>query len=236
MIVCLWENLVFCGCWNHKCTVRAWLVLRLMGLKVFLESPIIFSVSKQGSVETAGVFIPCCYFSTPLEQPQSAGLGFRKCWWYTFGFYWFSLPWSVRGVLSWTCACHWQSLTDGPVGLGFACEGFPLLGACWAHFFLAEGLGWAAGLFYFLFLTSPLLFSLAVIKRVVTSWFLNGLFEGWSVLPLVETYSHPRTCYYCFKAVILKFCRSSECPAVINSEIWIMTKIQITNRMVKKTW
>lgn len=53
--------------------------LRLMGLKVFLESPFIFPVSKQGPVEPAGIFIPCCYFSTPLEQPQSTGLGFKKC-------------------------------------------------------------------------------------------------------------------------------------------------------------
>lgn len=60
--------------------------LWLMGLKVFLESPIIFPVSEQGSVETAGMFIPCCYFSTPLEQPQSTGPGFKKCWWSTFGF------------------------------------------------------------------------------------------------------------------------------------------------------
>lgn len=89
---------------------------------------------------------------------------------------------------------------------------------------------------YFLFLTSPLLFSLAGIKRIVTTWLLKGLLkEGCSVLPLVETYSHPRTCYYCFRAVTLKLSSSAEYPAVNNSEIWMMTKIQITNHRVKKS-
>lgn len=90
---------------------------------------------------------------------------------------------------------------------------------------------------YFLFWTSPLLLSLAGIKRIVTSWLLKGLFkEGCSVLPLVETYSHSRACYYCFRAVTLKLCRSAQYPAVINSEMWMMTKIQFTNHKGKKKW
>lgn len=124
------------------------------------------------------------------------------------------------------------------MGLGFTCESFPLLCACWeVRFYLAEGLRWAAGLVTFLVLISPLLFSLAGIEKIVASWLLKVLFkEGCSVLPLVETYSHPRTCYYCFRAVTLKLSRSAEYPTVINSEIQMMIKIQITNHMVKKKW
>lgn len=49
-----------------------------------------------------------------------------------------------------------------------------------ADFYLAEGLGWSSGLFTFI-LTSALLFSLAGVKMIVTSWLLNGLFgEGCS--------------------------------------------------------
>lgn len=194
-----------------------------MGLKVFLESPFTFPVSKQGSVETAGIFIPCCYFSTPLEQPQSTGLEFKKMM-----HFWFLLV--LTALVSQGCFVLWTS------GFRFYLWRLPLTGCLLRSSFLscwrAEMGCWTV---YFLFLTSPLLFSLAGIKRAVTSWLLKGLFkEGCSVLPLVETYSHPRTCYYCFKAVILKLSRSTGYPAVINSEVRIMTKIQITNHMVKK--
>lgn len=56
------------------------------------------------------------------------------------------------------------------------------------------------------FLTSALLFSLAGIKIIVTSWRLNGLFkEGYSVLSLTESYSRPQKAEgYCFRPVTLK--------------------------------
>lgn len=133
--------------------------------------------------------------------------------------------------------CHWHPLTDGPVGCRFYLQRLPLTGCLLRSSFLpcwrAEMGCWTI---CFLFLASPLLLSLAGIKRIVTSWLLKGLFkEGCSVLPLVETYSHPRACSYCFRAVTLKLSSSPGYPAVINSEVWIRTKIQITNHKVKKS-
>lgn len=213
MIVGLWGNLVFCGCWDHKCIVRAWLVIN--GLESFpWVSNHLPSISA-GICGDSWHIYSLLLFQYSLEEPQSTALGFKKCWWSAFGFYWFSVPWWVRCsvldlCLSLTPSDRWAS------GFRFYLQCLPLT----AHFILLKG--WD-GLVTFLFLNSPLLFSFVGIKRNVTSWLLKGLFkEGCSVLPLVETYSHPRTCYFCFRDVTLKLCRCAECPAVINSEIWIM--------------
>lgn len=137
----LWENRVFCGCEDWKCTVRAWTCasLRLMGLKVFLESPVIFPVSEQGSVETAGKFIPCC----SLQYSPGAASIYRS-WAQEELYFCFLLVHTGKsgmfcsGLLV-VIDPLWQV---GQLGLGFTWE---------AQFYLAEGLRWAAGLLIFYF-------------------------------------------------------------------------------------